>query len=357
MRTSEVEQRLELVGRATGDGGEPVAGERLAEHGAVLEQPSLLGREAVEPGGDQRVQRLGHLELADLRDGAVDRALLCDQAPVEQHPHRLDGVERDALGAGEDLLTRAFGQARHEPREKLLHRALRQWLEVERREVAVAGAPRRPPLGQLRPRERDHVERRVARPLEQVLDEVEQARIRPLHVLEREDGRVDVGEALEEEPPGGEEVLLVTCAVLAEAEQVREPRLDEGALVRVRDMLLERRAQLLQRRRRLLLLADPAAHPHHVSERPVGHALAVGEAPSAVPVRELGQPVEVLVELPPETRLADPGDAGDRDEVRLPSLGTRVEEILDLPQLPVASDERSLEPLRLQRAAGPGDDA
>ena len=56
-----------------------------------------------------------------------------------------------------------------------------------------------------------------------------------------------LGDPLEEEPPGGEEVLAVGRGPLAEAEQVREPRLDPGALVRVGDVLLERRAQLRER--------------------------------------------------------------------------------------------------------------
>ena len=75
------------------------------------------GDEAVEPGGDQRVQRLRHLERVDLADRPVDGALLDEQAAVEQHPHRLDRVERDALGAGEDLLAqrRRADRARARP--------------------------------------------------------------------------------------------------------------------------------------------------------------------------------------------------------------------------------------------------
>ena len=68
-----------------------------------------------------------------------------------------------------------------------------------------------------------------------------------------------------------------------------------------------------------LVLGDPAAPPHHVRERPVGHAFAVGETAAAVPVDRLDDPVEVLVELPREPRLADAGDAGHRDQLRPPS--------------------------------------
>ncbi len=68
------------------------------------------------------MQRLRHLELADLRHRAVDRAVLREQAAVEQHPHRLDRVQRDALGARQDLRAQSVGQARDEAGEELLHR-------------------------------------------------------------------------------------------------------------------------------------------------------------------------------------------------------------------------------------------
>ena len=150
--------------------------------------------------------------------------------------------------------------------------------------------------------------------------------------------------------------MLVAGVVLGQPEQVREPGLEEVALLGVEDVLLERGVQLGLRGRRLLLLGDPAAHAHHVRERPVGHALAVGEAAPAVPVDGLGDAVEVLVELPRQPRLADAGDAGHGDEVGLAFLGRGVEEVLDLLQLAVAAYEGRLEPVRLERAAQAGDD-
>ena len=84
----------------------------------------------------------------------------------------------------------------------------------------------------------------AARPFEQVLEEVEQAGVRPLHVLEDEDRRRLLREPLEEDPPGGEEVLLVPGRALLEPEQVGETRLDPAPLLRVGDVQLDRRAQL-----------------------------------------------------------------------------------------------------------------
>ena len=282
----------------------------------------------------------------------------CDeQAAVEQHPHGLDRVERDAFGAREDAVANLGREPRHETGQQFLHGLLRERLEIQRCEAPLPGAPGRPALHQLRPCERDHEDRVAPRPVEQVLDEVEQARVGPLHVLEGEHRRIALREALEEEPPGGEEVLLVARLVLGQPEQVREARLEEAPLFGVEEVLLERGVQLGQRRRRLLLLGDAAAHAHHVRERPVRHAFAVGEAAPAVPVHGVRDAVEVLVELPREPRLADAGDAGQRDEVRLVLVRRGVEEVLDLAKLAIAADERRFEPLRLQRAAQAGDDA
>ena len=76
-----------------------------------------------------------------------------------------------------------------------------------------------------------------------------------------------------------------------------------------------------------------------------------------MPVDELRDPVEVLVELPRQARLADPGDAGHRDELRPLLLCAGVKQILDLTQLPIPADERGLQALRLERPADAGDHA
>jgi hypothetical protein len=153
---------------------------------------------------------------------------------------------------------------------------------------------------QLRPCERDNEDRRVARGVEQVFDEVEQRVVGPLHVLERHDDRVRVAQPLEEQPPGGEEIVALVAQAFLEAEQVRESRLDEAAVGLVVEGLCDYLLQLRARRRRLFLLDDAGPHPHHVREGPVRDAFAVGEAAAAVPVRELRDAVEVLVELPGE---------------------------------------------------------
>ena len=182
------------VGSSSTSGGagercEALLREGLAEDGAVLDQPSLLCGERVEAGRDQRVQRLRHLQRLDRSGRPVDVALASEQPAVEQHAHRLDRVERHALGALEDAPAQLVGQARHEAGEELVHRVGRERLEVERAEAALAGAPGRALVRELGPRQREHEERVAAGPVEQVLEEVEQAGVRPLHVLEDEHRR------------------------------------------------------------------------------------------------------------------------------------------------------------------------
>ena len=244
------------------------------------------------------MQRLGHLELADRAGRAIGVPFADDEAAVEQHADRLDGVEGDTFSPGEDTCAHVFREARHESREQVVHRLGRQRLEVDRREAALAASPGGALVGEFRTGEHEHEERVRAGPLEQVLEEVEQAAVGPLHVLEYEDGGRGLGEPLEEDAPRGEEVLLVSGRALLEAEQVCEPRLNPRSLLGIREVLREGGAQLLPRRGRILVLSDVAAHADHLGKREVGDAFAVGEAAPSVPELVVGEAVDVLLELP-----------------------------------------------------------
>ena len=102
---------------------------------------------------------------------------------------------------------------------------------------------------------------------------------------------------------------------------------------------------------RLLAFDDAGTHADHLGECPERDALAVGEAAAAVPPDAFLDAVHVLEELPPEPRLADPGDAGHGDELRAPLVDRGVEELLDETKLAVPPDEGRLEARRLERAA------
>ena len=63
-----------------------------------------------------------------------------------------------------------------------------------------------------------------------------------------------------------------------------------------------------------------------------------------MPVRRHDEPIEVLLELPGEPRLADASLADDADEARLPLALGGVEQVLEQAQVVVPPDERRLEP-------------
>ena len=62
--------------------------------------------------------------------------------------------------------------------------AVGERLEEDRRRVVLAAAPRGPHVVELRPRHADEQDRRVPRPLGDVLDEVEERRLAPVDVVE-----------------------------------------------------------------------------------------------------------------------------------------------------------------------------
>ena len=123
------------------------------------------------------------------------------------------------------------------------------------------------------------------RPVEEVLDEVEQSSVCPLQVFEDEHDRTVVGEPLEEEPPGGEEALPIVVTAVGEAEQLLQPRLEPAALCGVGHALGEHGGELRRRGRGRILFRDQRAHTDHLGERPVRDTVAVGKAAAAVPPR------------------------------------------------------------------------
>ena len=92
---------------------------------------------------------------------------------------------------------------------------------------------------EVRAGEAEHEDRLLARPLEQVPDELDERGVGPLQVLEEERDRALLGDALEEEAPGAEELLLAPGRPLLEPEQVQQARLDEAALLVVGEELLD----------------------------------------------------------------------------------------------------------------------
>ena len=82
-----------------------------ADDGRVLGQALLVGWQAVEPGGEDGLDRRGHLDLLD-RPGQLPGAVCQTQdAAVDEHPDELLGEERVALGQPDDAFPEFRRQA------------------------------------------------------------------------------------------------------------------------------------------------------------------------------------------------------------------------------------------------------
>ena len=169
-------------------------GKLASEHRALLYDPALVGGEGVEPGGNEGREPRWDLELAEIGDElqATIVAFLEDSL-VEQASHRLDRIERDPLGAFHDAIPRGGGKARDEAVEELADDLVRERVEREGRDAA-AREPESLALGPLRSRQHEEEDGVVARPLEQVVQEVDHAGIGPLQVLDDHDDRQVLGQ-------------------------------------------------------------------------------------------------------------------------------------------------------------------
>ncbi len=231
-----------------GDGAPP---EDLADHSRSLEHRKLIGLEPIEPrrehsldgGGDlQRVHRLARVQRA---------LVLHEHAVLDEHLQHLLEEERVASGRACDGL----GCVRRERAGEVLQQHSRL-LAVERRQPDRCTGPGRPDLGQVAPREAADEDGGVAAPAGEVLDEVEEGRFSPLHVVEHEQNRTLPRQRLEQSPHRPVELLAARMR-LGAADGLEDPVANSVGVV----LALEHGVEV-----------EPA---HDLDERPVGDPLAV----------------------------------------------------------------------------------
>ena len=316
-------------------------GEALAQHRRGLEERSIGRLERVEPAADQRGERLRHRQVGQVAGRLVDAVHEGEATLGEQHPDRLDRVQGDAVRATHDGLHRRLRQAGHEAEEQVAHHRLRQRLQAQAHEVPLAGAPVGPPLEQLRPGQGQHVDRHPPGPFHEVVDEVEQARIGEVEVLEDQHDGLGHRQALEERAPRREQ--LVRARPRLDAQQGEERLLKPTSLLEIRHVLRERRRDALPGGRFVVRLGEAAAAAHHLSQGPERDALAIRGGAALVPPDVIGEAVDVVQELARDPGLADPGRPEDRDEPGPPLARRGVEEVPEQPELLVATHEGGLE--------------
>ena len=219
--------------------------EDLADHRGVVQQRLLDRRQRVEPGRDQRMDRLRDRDVLCERRGPVTER----DVRVEQHPHELLGVQRVASRLRDDGRPRGRRQLgplqqRREQRAGVL---LCQRRQGDRHRVPLAAAPAGTPVEQLGAGRADDQQRHRPGPLDQVLDELEHRVVGPLQVLEQKHEGPVRRQALEESPPGGEELVLVVGGrglAPRQPDERRQAAPDPVHLRPVQRQRVERAAQL-----------------------------------------------------------------------------------------------------------------
>ena len=253
----------------------------------------------------------GMASVAQVADRPVDavrraRAGRRRRASGRSRPRRAGCRRRASRMAA----TARSGSPGTKPGEELAHRRVGQRLEGERREVRRAGAPVRAAARAARAGQGDDEERDALRPVEEVVDEVEEARRRPTAGPRRRG-------------PSVPRAAIRSKKMRQAAKRTSRPPAGAGSSPRsvrragstqrrssvVRDVLGDRRRDPLAGRRLVVALGEAGAPADHLAERPERDAVAVGGRAAAVPVDRLDHAVDVLLELPGEAALADAGRA------------------------------------------------
>ena len=256
--------------------------------------------------------------------------------------------ERVSLRSGEDLPAELGTHGRDELDEELLRVRARERLEPDLRQPGPR-APAGPELHELRPPGRDD-HQRAGGACEQVLHHVQQGRLRPMQVVDHDDGRAAGREGGQEPRPRETELLAdrlgrhpVERVVRDDDAGGRREREEHAVrLLRVLAVLEElanEPAQLVGGGLGLIAEEDPGRAPQDLAERPVRDALTVREAAPAEHPRRAGPATRCRDELLGEPRLADPGVAEDRHERRAALVDAASVQRLEERELASPADE------------------
>ncbi len=338
---------LDYRPRQLRDGGKGAFPDDLAEDGRVLHKLLLLLGKSVQPRRDHALDRLRKRQVNVLLESPA-RALAAQIAAVDQHPDELLRVERVAARAGEQDGLRLCRQHRllEERRDEPCRVVLGQGLQLDGGGVDLSSAPRRPALQQLGTRGGHDEDRQVAHPLDQVVDEIEQAVVGPLDVLEHKDERAALGQRLEEATPGGKRLAALVVAQLlvrAETDERLQPPDDPVRVHGIVERSANTQTELFRGHLRRVGFQDPGVRLDHLAQGPVRHSLAVRKRASLAPEDQVGNAFAGEEELVDQPRLADPGHADEGHQLRLlvgPHAGKGVYQEVELL---LAAEQRRLQ--------------
>ena len=76
----------------------------------MLDHASLVRGKTIEASRDEGVQRLRYVEVVEAPHQAKDLAVALERSAVEEHTHRFDRIERNAVGATANLERTSSGR-------------------------------------------------------------------------------------------------------------------------------------------------------------------------------------------------------------------------------------------------------
>ena len=232
--------------------------------------------------------------------------------------------------AASTIFSRVDGVDLVELADERLHLVPVEGLERHEHRLWPGTRPRRPRVEEVAPRGAEDEQRNVGREADDVLDQVEERRFRPVHVVEDRDQRPVVGERLEELARGPRR-LLRRSSRRAETDRTGETVGDDDSLVGAHGL-------------GNTVVGSRAAHlTHDLPEWPVRDPLAVRQA---APDDDPSSASDASEELAGEPRLADPGSADQRAELRQSLRNRAVECAIEVGQLARAPDERRVDTAR-----------
>jgi hypothetical protein len=179
-----------------------------ADHRRPLQHGSFLGAEAVKPRRQQRVDRRRHVDGRGVHGERPDAVDTPEHAIVDEHPHELAHEERVAVARGTQ--SREKGSRHLVGRQQLARQVIGGFaveaLEWKEDSGAVRLGERGSDLSQLRPRHDDKQDG-LGEPLRQMLDEIEEERLGPVHVFEHGEDRLAPSRQLDDPPYRPERLL------------------------------------------------------------------------------------------------------------------------------------------------------
>ena len=188
--------------------------EDLSHHRGDLDQASFIGRQPVQPGREERRDRRRDRDVGQVGRRRPSAVLQHQATLIDEEPGHLLGVEGVSFGRLRDPRADRIvegvvrQQVRHE-RPALLGA---QRLDEDRGGVQLPAGPCRvivQEFGACHAREQD---RRVARQVRDVFDELQELRLSPLQVVDREDQRPLGGELFQQHPNGPECLFGSRCS-------------------------------------------------------------------------------------------------------------------------------------------------